>query len=174
MKLITLLALATASFATPLFPDFTNDGVSIQGSPAIGRSIDAPGRYLFALEDLRLPFSDYDYNDLYGEVTVFDNSFSFYSINVQGGLGSYFNAGTVGFAGARFVNDVFTLVFNTPTGEMYSGTSQVLLYKLTDIPTTHAPEPSTYAIVAVGLLALGLAKTRKKLLFKDDYSRGPM
>ena len=163
MKTLLIFAMAAcAAFATPLFPDFSLDSVSIQGSPLIGRSIDAPGRYLFALEDLRLPFTDYDYNDLYGEVTVFDSSFSFYSITIQGGLGSYFNNGTVGFAGARFVNDIFTLVFNTPTGEMFSGTPQVLVYCLDCPQGDSVPEPTTYALIGAGLLAIGTIGSRRK------------
>lgn len=164
MKILPLLAmLATASFATPLFPDFSRDGVSIKGSPLIGASITSPGRYLFALEDQPCPFCDGDYNDVYGEITWFGSSLPIVSVFTQGGLGAYYNAGTAGFAGTLTADgDNLTLVFNTPSGQMFSGTNQVLIYKLADVPSTHMPEPSTYAAVGAGLLALGTIGSRRK------------
>lgn len=164
-KLLSLPLLALSLSATPFFPDFTRDGQSIQGSPLIGRSIVDPGRYLFALEDLRvtnLTPSDFDYNDLFGEITVYDSTFSFYSIEVKGGLGAYYRAGTAGFAGARIIDGIFTLVFNTPTGEMFSGTNQVLLYKLADVPRNEVPELSTTNTVSLGLvMILGVCLLRR-------------
>lgn len=159
-KLLTLSLLALTLSATPFFPDFTNDGRSIQGSPLIGQSITGAGRYLFALDDQRHPASDFDYNDLYGELTYFGPTVGAYSFTIQGGLGAYFNQGTVSFAGARLVNDVFTLVFNTPTGEMYSGTPQVLIYQLESF-SDNVPEPTTAALAGASLLTLAALAKRK-------------
>lgn len=164
MKLFLLAALATATYATPFFPYLDRDGVSIQGSPLIGAHINGPGRYLFALEDIPVTLgADFDYNDVYGELIYFGDDVGAFQFNVQGGLGAYYAAGIAGFAGSRIIDGQFTLVFNTPFGEMFSGTPQVLLYKLPLESTgTTVPEPTTYALAGASLLAIAAMRTKKK------------
>ena len=162
MKPLLLLCLTLTLQATPFFPDFSRDGVSIAGSPLIGAPITSAGRYLFAIEDLRCPTCDMDFNDLFGEITYYGPDLGYFSFNVQGGLGDYYQRGVVGLAGARIIDGMFTLVFNTPTGEMYSGTNQVLIYRLADLPGSPVPEPSTAALMGLAFASAAILVRRRK------------
>lgn len=148
-KLLLALSLTLALSATPItFPD----GVSIKGDTHIGAPLSGPGVYLFGLEDLPCPSCDFDYNDLLGTLTLFEDQ-DFYSVLIYGGIGDYFNRGLVGFAGTRFIDGVLTLIFNTPSGEMFSGTPQVWLYKVSSLPTP-VPEPTPFILVFIALFLL--------------------
>jgi hypothetical protein len=165
LPILTLLATGAIAPAAPFFPDFTQDSVSIKGSPLIGAPITSPGRYLFALEDLNCAiWCDYDYNDVYGELTWFGPELGIIQFTVQGGIGLYWNAGTAGFAGTLpTVTDELVLIFNTPTGPMYSGTDQVLIYKIDDLPSgSPIPEPMTLSMVGLALLGLGWTRRVSK------------
>lgn len=154
--LLTLLLAATSYLtATPILPDLLNDGRSIRGSSLIGAQITGDGRYFFALEDLPCPVCDYDFNDLWGEVTVSNGFITFGNIS---GLGDYFNRGLVGFAGSTYFDSQLALVFNTPTGQMFSGTSQVLLLRLDPVPE---PTPADLTLAALAPLLFWAAIRRR-------------
>ncbi len=150
MKFILLALAALTLSGAPLFPNFSIDGQSIKGSDFIGTQLSPTGgRYLFALEDQLCPACDFDYNDVYGEIIVGEGFVNLLSVH---GLGAYFSSGTAGFAGTTYISGILQLVFNTPSGQMFSGTQQVLLYRLDS--SVGVPEPSTYALAGSSLLVL--------------------